>query len=154
MSTMKPGADRNRRVLSVLGVAGMLIAMGVGVYVFRGCSSSDVESTANPTAKSAAAKDSVPAIEIPKFSRPEEAARYFDAVIEGDRITRFQAGNGGSRSGSPFSRSLPGRSLIRVVDPSLHSFSMPRVSTASRAARRLSAGNSASCSTALSRSTE
>jgi hypothetical protein len=64
----------------------MAVALGVtllggGTFLFRGCSSVDGVSIGSKKTAVAGADR----IEIPKFGRPEEAKRYFDAMTDGDQ---------------------------------------------------------------------
>lgn len=69
---------------ALLGTALLGLAAGAGIYGFRGCSSADAGDRAK-AALDARNTAELEHIEIPKFGRPEEAKRYFDAMIDGDR---------------------------------------------------------------------
>jgi len=60
-----------------------LTVLGAGTFLFRGCSS--VDGASRGSEKTAAVAPDSERIEIPKFGRPEQAKRYFDAMTDGDQ---------------------------------------------------------------------
>jgi hypothetical protein len=78
----KPPASRR------VGYAGVLVAtvlVGTGsAYALYGCSSAEPDAPKSAATRPGFTVDPA-SIEIPKFGKPEEARRYFDAMTEGDR---------------------------------------------------------------------
>src|SRR6187397_1294890 len=62
-------------------LAAFLAMAAGGLFVFRGCSSVDSGGSKGPERAGLGSER----IEIPKFGRPEEAKRYFDAMTDGDQ---------------------------------------------------------------------
>lgn len=83
MKSGNPKEISSRRTRAIMGaVASGACLLGL-LFFFRGCSSAEqdhVKARASATSEPAS-----PPIEIPKFGRPEEAKRYLDAMIAGDR---------------------------------------------------------------------
>jgi hypothetical protein len=74
-----PGSLVRRQPFKAVGItAATVIIAATSLVIFRGCASADGDGGSGRAART-------PHVAIPKFGRPEEARRYFDAMIAGDR---------------------------------------------------------------------
>jgi len=73
-----------RRLRVVLGA--LICAVGGGsVWLVRGCAAADPDVPRRAVAPAPPAVVTAPVVDVPEFRKPEEAKRFFDATIDGQR---------------------------------------------------------------------